>query len=324
MNRKTRKFLIWFTLLPILLIGYFIVDSILFDGIKPRQISENGFQGQFFSLENIKNKPAVVLIGGGKWGHYWGVEFAKKGYVGLSLPYHRKAGLPSLMEEIPLEYFENAIVWLKNQPEVNSNKIILMGASRNAELSLTVAATFPNLVHGVIAYAPSSVSWSNTVLPFNSDNIKPSWTYKNQPIPYISMEKIKGSNYSKIETLEYWEKGLSDIEQVAQAQIKVEQINGPILLFSGKDDKVWPSSLMSNMIETRLKEYNFNYDFKNIQYENAGHLISGNPHSPSNQRTGQMPINGKTYEFQYGGTAEGDQQAQLDARGKVFEFVSSL
>lgn len=324
MNKKNKSIIIGITFLAVLIIGYLVLDSILFDGIKPRKINEHGLQANFFANDGITKKPAIILIGGGQWGDYWGQEFAKSGYVGLSLPYYRRKGLPDLMEEIPLEYFEKAIGWLSEQPEVNSDKVVLMGASRNAELSLLIAATFPQLVHGAIAYAPGAVCWSNTVLPYNSDDIKPSWVYKNEPIPFIAMDKIKGGNSPKIQTLEYWSNGLADSIQVQKSMIKVEKINGPIILFSGKNDLVWPSALMSDMIEERLKDSNFKFDFKNIQYENSGHLISGNPNFTSSEKTGRMTVNGKEYEFELGGTMEGDQKAQLDAQIKVFEFISNL
>jgi len=318
---KIQKNLIRIGILIIIIGGYFILDNILFDGFKSRKIKENGFQAEFFAAEGIENKPTIILIGGGQWGNYWGREFAAKGYVGLSLPYYGREGLPKLMEEIPLEYFENAIIWLTKQPEVNRNGIILMGASRNAELSLTIAAIFPELVNGVIAYAPSSVVWSNTVLPFSSDIIKPTWTYNGEDIPYIPMEKISGTNSPKIETLPYWKNGLENIEQYEQAEIQVEKIGGPILLFSGKEDKIWPSSLMSNMIEKRIRENDFKHSFDNIQYEDAGHLISRSAQTISDGRTGRMNLNGKNYEFEFGGTVEGDLSAITDSKEKVLSFI---
>ena len=244
--------------------------------------------------------------------------------MSLSLPYHREEGLPALPEEIPLEYFEKAFHWLKNQPQVNPNKIIVMGASRNAELALVIASYYPELVDGVIAYSPSSVSWSNTVLPFNSDFMKPSWTFENKPIPYIPMDKLQGGNQEMIETLNYWNQGLTDTVAVKKASIQVEKINGPILLFSGLDDNVWPSAMMSDQIEARLKNSSFKYEIQNIQYKNAGHLISGNPNYAPSNRQGEMWIDGTSYRFNYGGTTTGDQAAQKDATKRVLQFLSML
>jgi pimeloyl-ACP methyl ester carboxylesterase len=156
--QKNRKHIFSIGLIALLVIGYFVADAILFTGIKPKPIHEAGFIANYYAKENTKSKTAVILIGGGPWGDYWGQEFAKSNYVGLSLPYYREEGLPQLMEEIPLEYFKKAVLWLKKQPEVNPDKIIVMGASRNAELALLIASFFPNNIHGAIAFNPSSVS----------------------------------------------------------------------------------------------------------------------------------------------------------------------
>ena len=192
--KQNRKYIIWSGIIAFLFVGYFVVDSFLFDGVRARNINEVGFQANYFAINVVERKAAIVLIGGGQWGDYWGQQFAKKGFVGLSLPYTRLEGLPKLPEEINVEYFESAINWLKKQPEVDPEKIVVMGASRNAELALVVASTLPELVSGVVAYAPSSVSWSNTVLPYNSNDLKPSWKYQGADIPYIPMDKISGND----------------------------------------------------------------------------------------------------------------------------------
>jgi len=312
------------SILVIFVAAYFVLDNILFYGEKPKIINENGFQANYYANSETTNKAAVVLIGGGQWGNYWGVEFARNGFVGLSLPYTGLDGLPKFPEEIPLEYFERALKWLREQPEVNSDKILVMGASRNAELALIIASSLPELVNGVVAYAPSSVSWSNTVLPYSSNVVKPSWTYKGNDIPYLPMNKISGSTTSTINTLQYWENGLNNKELLKNAIIKVEKINGPILLLSGKDDQVWPSSRMADMLEKRLEENNFKFQFENIQYDNAGHLISGNPESNSEQRTGNMTIQKNQFAFEYGGTNEGDYKAKQDAKVRVLQLIRNL
>ncbi|WP_394751066.1 acyl-CoA thioester hydrolase/BAAT C-terminal domain-containing protein [Spongiimicrobium salis] len=322
--KKNRKYSISIGLAVVLIVGYLVADSILFDGVRSKPIHENGFQANYFAQDGIENKTTIILIGGGRWGDYWAQEFAKKEMVGLSLPYSGKEGLPRLPEAIDLEYFERAIEWLGNQKEVNSDKIMVMGASRNAELALVLASTLPKMISGVIAYAPSAVSWSNTVLPYNSNTLKPSWRYKGTAIPYLPMEKIKGDSSNTIQMIPYWENGLAKTGLADKAAIQVEQVNGPILLFSGIDDKVWPSVKMADMIEKRLKENDFQYPFKNIKYEDAGHLISTNPAQNSNTKLGQLHIDGRDYEYEFGGTDDGNFKAKKDAYAQVFNFLSSL
>ena len=199
-----------------------------------------------------------------------------------------------------------------------------MGASRNAELALLVASLFPKRVNAVIAFAPSSVSWSNRVLPYNSNDLKPSWTYLGKDIPYVPMDKISVNDSHKIETLEYWKNGLAKTHFIAQATIKVEKISGPIILFSGNDDEVWPSSYMADMIEKRLVEYDFKHSVQNIKFDRAGHLISSHPETNPDNRVGQIRINGKNYEFEYGGTPEGDEKARNIAKIKLMEFLEKI
>lgn len=322
MGKRTIGILI--IIVTVLVIGYLVADHFLNNRIQSKRVTENGLQANFLAAEDADHETAVILVGGGQWGDYWATEFARKGMAGLSLPYTRKEGLPPLPEEIDLEYFEKAIDWLQRQDEVNPDKIVVMGASRNAELALVIASTFPELVSGVVAYAPSAVSWSNTVLPFNSDRVKASWTYKDKDIPYVAMEKITGGAQDTLNTLAYWKQGLEKKADVERAAIKVEQINGPILLFSGKDDQVWPSAQMADMIARRLDSANFTPSIQNIQYQNAGHLISGNPDDASYSGTGTMNIAGRDYTFEYGGTAEGDLQAKQDAREKLFAYLEKI
>ena len=320
----SRKYIIGIVITILLVIGYFIADRILFSGVKARTINENGIQANYFVKTNTKRSTSIVLIGGGQWGDYWGQQFANRGYSGLSLPYTQREGLPKLPEEINLEYFEKALAWLKKQPEVDPNKIVVMGASRNAELALLLASVFPRSISGVVAYAPSAVSWSNTVLPYNSNELKSSWKYKGLDIPYVPMDKISGNQLNSNNMLEYWNKGLQKADFIGQAAIKVEKINGPILLFSGKDDQVWPSSIMADMIEKRLETNTFEHSFQNIKYENAGHLISSNPDDNTSYRTGTIKISGKDYEYEYGGNDEGNFKAKRDAKLKLMEFLEKI
>lgn len=78
------------------------------------------------------------------------------------------------------------------------------------------------------------------------------------------------------------------------------------------------------MIENRIKNSHFNFEFENIKYENAGHLISSNPNVPPSMRQGKMEIGGKSYDYNFGGTENGDMAAQKDASIRVFKFLSKI
>ena len=70
--------------------------------------------------------------------------------------------------------------WLKKQPQVDGNKIALMGQSRGAELVLLLASMFPGEMDAVIAYSPPHLVYGDY-----SPEEKSAWTYKNKPVPFM-------------------------------------------------------------------------------------------------------------------------------------------
>jgi hypothetical protein len=64
---------------------------------------------------------------------------------------------------------------------------------------------------------------------------------------------------------------LEDKEASKKAEIQVENINGAILILSGKNDDQWPASDMSDKIVKRLKENNFKHYYSHIQLD-GGHI----------------------------------------------------
>lgn len=321
MNRK--NLLLGLVIAAVLIAGYSLINKMLFDGVRPQTVEENGLVAQYYAT-NEEPQPAVLLVGGGMWGAYWASECARAGYPALSLTYYGVEGLPPLPEAIDLGYFEKGLAWLAGQEAVDAEHIVVMGASKNAELALVIASYYPELVSGCVAFAPSSVSWSNTVLPYNSDQLKPSLTFEGSPVPYLPMDKLQPGNSDTLETLSYWQNALNDSAAVAHAAIPVERIQGPILLFSGEDDQVWPSVQMGEMIKNRLNARPFSYSFEHLTYQNSGHYISGNPAHQAPSTYGQMSVNGKPYYLNFGGTPQGDQDAQWDAKQRVLDYFQSL
>ena len=89
------------------------------------------------------------------------------------------------------------------------------------------------------------------------------------------------------------------------ATIPVERIHGPVLLLSGEADNLWPSTMLSEMIVTRLRSHRFKYPVEHTAYPEAGHLIS-------TIRTDDVT--------RRGGTIEGNHEAQVDGRRRFLDF----
>ena len=67
------------------------------------------------------------------------------------------------------------------------------------------------------------------------------------------------------------------------AVIPVEHIQGPILLFSGGMDSMWPAKPAAEFIAARLKEKIFSYECQHISYEHGSHYMA-----PMHLRTEKM------------------------------------
>jgi hypothetical protein len=96
----------------------------------------------------------------------------------------------------------------------------------------------------------------------------------------------------------------------ASAEIPVEDIHGPVLLLSGKDDLKWPSSLMATRLMERLRRRGHPYADQHLSYDGAGHWIPCEYLPTAGSRHGMI-----------GGTPEGTAWAQADSWPKILHFL---
>jgi dienelactone hydrolase len=106
-------------------------------------IHEAGLFGRFYAAPGARHRTAVLMLGGSNGGYPYdsaAQNLANSGYPVLALAYFKSpmfrqpAGLPDYLAHIPLEYFFRAIDWLKARPEVNADRIVLMGNRVGASL----------------------------------------------------------------------------------------------------------------------------------------------------------------------------------------------
>jgi dienelactone hydrolase len=120
--------------------------------------ARDGLVATLYAQPSTSRGPAVLQFGGAGSGDadLGGPLLASHGYPTLSLAYYAAPGLPTYLQNVPLEYFEKALQWLASQPSVDPNRITVIGVSRGGEAALLTAASYPNLVHGVVVCTTSS------------------------------------------------------------------------------------------------------------------------------------------------------------------------
>jgi len=238
-------------------------------------VREAGLVGRFYAASGVKHHTAVLMLGGSNGGYPYdkaAQDLADSGYPVFALAYFKgytkqPAGVPDYLADIPLEYFFRAIDWMKKRPEVNPDKIVLMGESRGGELVLLLASLRPD-VAGVIAYSPSNVAWAGLKPPYDMS----AWTLRGKPVPFVI-----NYTFTPQTMLKSFQDAIAKAppERLASAAIPVENIHGPVLLISSKADNLWPSSQMADAVEARLKAHAFRYPVENVQYADASHLLMG-------------------------------------------------
>ncbi len=292
--------------------------------VEKRSIKEDGVVGTLFYPKDMKNGPGVICVGGsgGRIPEDIAQLFASHGYAVLALGFFRVEGLPKSLKNIPLEYFQNAMQWFKKQPQVDKNHVAICGRSRGGELVLLLAATFPKEMHAAIAYVPSGIAWANA------------WTYNNKPIPSIAipsdeemLEDVKqGLVTSHKGTFDDPEESTSkylylmkkNSHDLDAATIPVENIQCPIFLISAEDDKMWPSTLFSNLVMERLDNKKSTIIRKHLRFPAAGHGVQ-NPYGP----TPGLPYYHAVAKawMTVGGSAEGNARADQQAWQGVLNFL---
>lgn len=253
--------------------------------------------GAMFLPDTPGPHPGVLVLGGSEGGMPQGTAqwLASHGYVAVALAYFHYEGLPQALEAIPLEYFGQAIQWMMQRPEIQPDRIAVAGGSRGGELALQLGSMYPQL-RAVIAYVPANVRFPSCC----SRAFTAAWTWRGAGLPYAIPNQ---------------EQALNNL----RAAIPVENTHGPILVISGEDDGVWPSSQMTAQIQLRLHQAHFAYDFERLNYEHAGHRAGHPAIIPEWSNGVRQPLSGEPMNL--GGTPQGNALSSLDAIPRVLDFL---
>ena len=281
-------------------------------------IGDSSLVGAFYHHAS-EPRPGVLLLGGSGGG--MSIEhpalLASQGFTVLSLAYFAMPGLPQDLTDIPLEYFERAIAWMRKHPAVKPGPLAVIGASRGGELALLLGATFPE-ISAVVGYVPSGVGWAG-IKTTGDGPPGASWTYRENPIPFVRSVPTDFSVWNKkpVALTAMFLSQMTDAAELDYAAIAVEKINGPVLMFSGTDDQMWPSLNLADLAVQRLIAKNFKHPYEHISYACAGHFIRY-PYCPVIDEIFHPVV--KTA-MALGGSPESNHIANLDSWQKCLTFL---
>lgn len=299
-------------------------------GVETTDVREQGLVGKFYEPLGEGPHAPVILLGGSEGGlPSWQTAslLASRGYAVLALAYFGMEGLPDALQGVRLEYFEAAIDWFGARDDVQSAPIGVVGWSRGGELALLLGSRNSE-ISTVVAFAPSHVVFQG--LPNGWETAGSAWKSEGSSLSYVSYDFTK---WSFLGILKCWltrqplsfgpvySRGLeqADDDEIESAAIPVEDVGGPVLLVSGRDDRMWPASEMADAVIDRLDDHDYPHRYEHLTYDDAGHGI-GVPYRPTTDVTtsGQfMP----GLPFDLGGTPEATAAAEADSWPSVLETL---
>ncbi|HLS42798.1 MAG TPA: acyl-CoA thioester hydrolase/BAAT C-terminal domain-containing protein [Paenalcaligenes sp.] len=268
------------------------------EGVKRIELDENGLVGTLFLPDGPGPHPGIMVLNGSGGGinEPRAALYASHGYAALALGYFKTPGRPDYISNTHLEYFLQAMQWLRAKVALKNDFLAVSGQSRGGELALLLGSTFRNEVSAVMAYVPSAFvhSAQNAADPAVGRE-GPTWLLDGKPLRHI-WENNRYASWAPFDEGEppYRHElamltALEDKEAIEPARIRVENINGPVVLLSATDDGSWPSSLYCQMIVDRLKAHQFPHAVEWVDVQDAGHAILF-PYVPTTQIVYSHPV----------------------------------
>jgi hypothetical protein len=171
-----------------------LVRRIAGPGVARHVIRTGGIVGTLFLPPGSGLYPAVMVVSGGGGGidEFRGAILAPHGHAALALGHFAVEGRPRGLVNIPLEYFETAIGWMRAQQWFDSRLLAVWGASRGGELALLLGATFPE-INAVAAWVPSGVVfWALGMAEPGDTRPRAAWTFRGRALPYLQENNTSG------------------------------------------------------------------------------------------------------------------------------------
>lgn len=224
----------------------------------------------------------------------------------LALPLYGHNDMPKNIAELHLDYFEEAVEFLKIQNKVGSKGVGVISLSKSGDLALSMASHLP----GVEATVWINGCSGNTAFPL---------CYKKRQILSALMFDI-----SKIVVHDSGALMIKHVtndpvaEENKSSLIPVEKARGRFLFVASEDDLNWDSKSYLDEMVARLKHHGKD-SFECVSYPGAGHFLEPpyGPHCPSSVHS----LVGKP--VLWGGEPRSHAEAEVHMWKKVQEFFKN-
>lgn len=211
--------------------------------------------------------PGIVDLFGGIGGL---IEFrasllAARGFAVLALAYFAYEDLPTQLQEVDLEYFEEAANLLLAHPKVRGPGIGVLSVSKGAEIGLAMACFLKQVAAAVCINGPNAVC----DFPFRYRGLVMS------PIPAF-LERMQVHVSGAVSLLHFRGDPRDKLNQ--RSVFPIEKAQGQILFVVGEDDQSINSKEYAEQALEQLKSHGRS-NGRMLVYPGAGHLLEP-PYAP--------------------------------------------
>merc|ERR1719259_566575 len=228
-------------------------------GVRRIPVRHGRVRGVLYLPEGPGPHPGVIDLFGSAGGclQHRSALLASRGVASLALAFFAYEDLPERIEEIDIDYFEQAADYLTSRPEVAGDGVGAIGVSKGGDLVLSMAAYMEKVkatvvINGSIANVEGKLNLKNgEYIPGNKFNVGA-----------VTMMSNGVFNTRDL---------LDDPLLYPESIIAVERITGDVLWLVGEDDRNMHSGYYADLALQRWGDGPGKLQV--VRYPGAGHLI---------------------------------------------------
>uniref|UniRef100_A0A4W2D2F6 Acyl-CoA thioesterase 4 n=1 Tax=Bos indicus x Bos taurus TaxID=30522 RepID=A0A4W2D2F6_BOBOX len=273
-------------------------------GVRREPVRAGRVRATLFLPPGSKPFPGILDLFGSSGGlcEYRASLLAGHGFAVLALAYFRFEDLPEHLNDVCLEYFEEAVNFMLQHPKVKGPGVGLLGFSKGGDLCLSMAS----FLKGITATIVINACVANTLAPLH---------YKDMIIPELSydLEKYTITESGFLNFVDIWGNPLEKTNH--QSLIPLEKAQGPFLFIVSMDDHNWKSEVYARIASERLQAHGKDRP-QIIYYPGTGHCIDP-PYFPLCRASVHAVLGQPVF---HGGEPKAHSNAQADAWQQIQTF----
>uniref|UniRef100_UPI003AAF6592 acyl-coenzyme A thioesterase 1-like n=1 Tax=Centroberyx gerrardi TaxID=166262 RepID=UPI003AAF6592 len=242
------------------------------EGVSRIPVRDGNIRGALFTPPGAGPFPAVLDLYtfGGGLSERRACLLANRGFVVLTVALYGHDDLPKKIREIHLDYFEEAIQFLKKQPKVGSKGVGVISLSKSGDLALSIASYLPDV---------GATVWINGC----SANVAfPLYYKKSQILPALmaDISKVVPTESGAFNCKYAMQNPLA--EENRATLIPIQQAEARFLFVAAEDDLNWDSKAYVDEMVERLRRHG-KENFESVCYPGSGHYLEPpyGPYCPS-------------------------------------------